>query len=284
MRRIAKRCRRTSGGNLIRKLPMHLVTCILDRIPIHDAARTSILSKKWRDIWQTRSDVLLKRAFMNQLISKKDVKSHRSIIEEAITKILEALKGPIAKFALYIPPNISIRPLEFEHWMTLVSIKGLKHLVLINAKENFSPFLPYSLPCYLFSCSKLIHLKLSNFRLDPPPNFQGFRSLTLVYLSHVTFSAEMSFGPQLNQLSLFCCSGIQHLACQFTHHNKNLNKFELVRNELLEHRFAFVRGKDPISSMKECINLQRFLSSTPNMATLILNSLCLKVNQKFNNF
>lgn len=88
----------------------------------------------------------------------------------------------------------------------------------------------------------------------------------------------MSFGPQLNQLSLVQCVGIHHLGHQFTHHNKNLNKLKLWRSRPLEWCYALVHDKeDAVCSMMECIDINTFLSSTPNMATLILNDLSLRL-------
>ncbi|KAL1825089.1 hypothetical protein ACET3Z_011867 [Daucus carota] len=79
----------------------------------------------------------------------------------------------------------------------------------------------------------------------------------------------MSFGPQLNQLCLIFCFGVGHLGRQFTHHNKNLKKIEIARDETLE----MYDKKDPI---KRCLfNLHQFLSCTPKMTTLTLGSFCL---------
>lgn len=259
------------GNDLISNLPVHLITCILDLMPIQDAARTSILSKTWNNIWLSSSHVVLGDSFCHQLVSKKDLKSHQSLISEAVNKILLAHQGPIFKFGLFVPLKIDLRP-HYSSWMSLLSTKEVEHLELRNVRNN--PV--HSMPSDFFSFPKLRRVLLLNYRLDPPPNYQGFRNLTLVYLIHVTFATDMSFGPQLKQLSLIQCFGIHHLGPQFTHHNKNLHKLELLRAVFLEVWDAFCNDKDAISCVRECIDMHRFLSSTPNMATLILNSICFR--------
>jgi hypothetical protein len=49
--------------DIISKLPTNLIESILERISIHEAARTSILSKNWRYIWASRRDLVLDRPF-----------------------------------------------------------------------------------------------------------------------------------------------------------------------------------------------------------------------------
>lgn len=109
---------------------------------------------------------------------------------------------------------------------------------------------------------------LIRYTLDPPPNLEGFRNLSLVYLVHVRFNANMSFGPQLNQLTLIQCFRVHHLGRQFTHNTKNLEKVELLRDETLEMYEAYHDKKDPI---KGCL------------FNLHLGSFCL-VKRKFHKF
>ncbi|XP_074326331.1 F-box/FBD/LRR-repeat protein At1g13570-like isoform X2 [Apium graveolens] len=272
---IAKRRRigeHLTRNDLISNLPVDLITYILERMPIEDAARTSILSKTWNNLWLSRSNIVLGKLFFDQLVSKQDVQSHQSIISEAVNKILLAQKGPIVKFSLFIPLNIDLRHC-YRFWMSLLSRKGVEHLVLWNDRNNPVHTMPYD----IFSFPELLHLRLLNCRLDPPPNYRGFCNLTLVCLIKVTLTADMSFGPQLNHLYLVQCLGIHHLGLQFTHDNKNLNKVVLYRERFLEVMDAVIDGKDIVSSIKECIDMHRFLSSTPDMDTLVLNSFCFRV-------
>lgn len=245
-------------------------------MPTKDAARTSILSKTWKNIWISRCNVVLRYPFIHDLVSNQDEQSHQTLISQTVNNILLAHKGPMSKFYLFIPVNIDLRP-YYDSWMTILLTKRIQHLELINETKNPNDYMPSN----FFSCSQLRELLLCNYRLDPPPNFRGFRSLTFVYLMHIIFDAPMSFGPQLKKLSLVQCAGFHHLGLQFTHDNKNLIKFELLRAEILEIWYAILHGEDEISSMKECIDLYRFLSSTPNLATLVLDKVSLNVGLKF---
>jgi len=46
-----KLLKRKKGEDIISKLPESLITCILSSLPLKDAVRTSVLSKKWLLRW-----------------------------------------------------------------------------------------------------------------------------------------------------------------------------------------------------------------------------------------
>lgn len=163
-----QRRRRPSGeGNdLISNLPLHLITCILDLMPIQDAARTSILSKTWKNIWLSRSFVHLGREFCDQLLSKlQEVwKSHGYLISEAVDNILLSHQGPIFNFSLFIPQDVDLHPARCDSWMSLLSTKGVEHLELLNFWDNSIN----SMPSHYFYFPKLLSLRLCNYSLHPP--------------------------------------------------------------------------------------------------------------------
>ncbi|KAK1385290.1 hypothetical protein POM88_023025 [Heracleum sosnowskyi] len=202
----------------ISNLPCNLIDLILKRLPVHDAARMSILSKTWRDIWVMHPRLIFDDDFLHLLISKRFLKKDREIqlyeISRAISGILLAHRGPILKFCLYIPEDLPLNHYsDTIFWIKHVSNNGVRKL------ELFSHLLSaYKIPSYLFSCSKLTHLSLAGCTLTPPPKFEGFCNLITVSLLDVTITADMSFGAQLNELDLQYCNGIEHLGCQFKYY------------------------------------------------------------------
>ncbi|XP_039164510.1 F-box/LRR-repeat protein At5g02910-like [Eucalyptus grandis] len=52
---------RTKGGDLISALPEEAIHRILSFLPVEDAVRTSVLSKRWRFTWTTTTSLVFNR-------------------------------------------------------------------------------------------------------------------------------------------------------------------------------------------------------------------------------
>ncbi|KAJ0445022.1 putative F-box domain, leucine-rich repeat domain superfamily, F-box-like domain superfamily [Helianthus annuus] len=168
--------------DVISKMPDNVVTHILDRLPLQDAVRTSILSRNWRLKWTTLSQLVFDKNFFEYLLKTKSENNY----EKIISRILLNLRGAITKFVLYIEEQ-SYAILDDEdvnHWMLFLSSKGVKDISL--CKEN-GPRL--WLPTHLFSCLELKHLKLNYCDFDPPSSFNGFPNLLSLELHIVRFES-----------------------------------------------------------------------------------------------
>ncbi|KAM0047814.1 putative F-box domain, leucine-rich repeat domain superfamily, F-box-like domain superfamily [Helianthus debilis subsp. tardiflorus] len=182
----------------ISKMPDNVVTHILDRLPLQDAVRTSILSRNWRFKWTTLSRLVFDKNFFEYLLKTKSENNY----EKIISRILLNLRGAITKFVLYIEEQ-SYAILDDEdvnHWMLCLSRKGVKDISL--CKEN-GPRL--WLPTHLFSCLELKHLKLNYCDFDPPASFKDKR---LMISSSVVFELVGSL-PKLEELEM------EFLWCEF---------------------------------------------------------------------
>ncbi|KAK1374529.1 hypothetical protein POM88_030722 [Heracleum sosnowskyi] len=183
----------------ISNLPTDLIYLILERLPVHDVARTSVLSKIWASIWGMHPRLKFDDTFFSQLVSrkvsKKDNQTQLSEVSRTISSILLAHSGPILKFILYIPRDLSSlhQCLDMTLWIKYISNNGVRKLKIIYE----SPSVLYKMPCYLFSCLELTNLKLTNCILQPPLNFGGFCNLISVKLEYVIITADLSFGTQL---------------------------------------------------------------------------------------
>lgn len=285
----AKTRRLDCGFDRISNLPRNVIDLILDRLPIRDAARTSILSKTWRDVWVIHPSLRFDQQFFAQQRSKKNTQtmlveikrkhSKKTGIKRIISNILLVHNGPILVFLLHIPSYLHLLP-EMDFWIRNISNNGVRKLELLN---NFVR--TYKIPSYFFSCLELTCLSLTNCRLDPPRGFEGFNNLLNVKLEKVNISADMSFGTQLKELHLSCCTGIEHLGC-FSYRNNNLSKIEIFESgdldwqlfECIEKvQLLTLALKGVKHSSMEFINLDKLVSNIPGIKTLWLDVCFLKV-------
>lgn len=138
----------------ISNLPQDLIHCIITRLSVHDAARTSILSKDWRYIWGMITGLVLDESFFSQLTLNKDKEEYQSVFVRAIERIVLVHVGPVLRFNLYIPPNLN--QCHVSHWIEHFLKKGVTDIELTNSEKNV-----YEIPSCLFDCAELTHLKLN---------------------------------------------------------------------------------------------------------------------------
>ncbi|XP_022020403.1 F-box/FBD/LRR-repeat protein At1g13570 isoform X2 [Helianthus annuus] len=151
--------------DFISHMPDHVITNILDLLPLQDAVRTSILSKSWRFKWTMLSQLIFDVDFFEYLSKTQGENNHVRII----SRILHQLRGSITKFFL---DGGMLDANHINRWILFLSRKGIKDLTLINWGPT-----PLNLPTHLFFCVELKHLKLSNCYFNPPPTFHGFPNL-----------------------------------------------------------------------------------------------------------
>ncbi|KAI7742919.1 hypothetical protein M8C21_008724, partial [Ambrosia artemisiifolia] len=156
----------------ISKLPLGVIETILCFLPIHEATRTSILSREWRYHWTT----------IPKLVFNEDM-----------------FKGPIHEFTLSMRADGSCVEIDhiIRHLSKKTTIKILK-LEFIGV---------YRLPLSLFSLHKLTGLYLNGCVLDHQPSSNVFRSLTTLCLDNIrTCKTELlrlvSSCPSLKRLTI----------------------------------------------------------------------------------
>ncbi|XP_074375337.1 F-box/FBD/LRR-repeat protein At1g13570-like [Apium graveolens] len=237
----------------ISNLPRHLIDNILDRMLICDAARTSILSKTWKNIWETYPNILLVEQSMNQFISSMNNKEAVKLqYLRVVNLILLGHVGPILTFFLSIPAYSYLGDTPyFCLWIKQLAEKGVKVLDLRNQHPSRSS----NMPSYFFSCSDLTSLFLDNWKLNPPNKFRGFRNLTKITLWCVIFKTNMSFGTQVQKFRLLFCSRIEHLDIQLTNHGRNIRYLNIGRDVKMEKRYAL--DYNPFTDIKKSFNLRR---------------------------
>ncbi|KAI8539283.1 hypothetical protein RHMOL_Rhmol09G0169700 [Rhododendron molle] len=268
--------------DIISDLPRNIIESILQLMPVRDAARTSILSTKWRYIWTTISQLVLDNQFFEKTLRIKPIVQLE--LANAVEKILLLRNGPIQKFVLCLPVILFSGRSDIDHWILFLSRNGIKDFTLDNSTNT-----PYEMHSCIYSCRQLTQLKLINCILNPPRELSGFQNVIELHFGRVAFGKNMlrtllSRSGLLEMLIIYDCSGIGHLNI----HARNLKVFVLARNNGVES-LSFVdtpklwccsialgmkmesllRGKTP-SSLD-------FLADLPRVSNLHLDSFFLEL-------
>ncbi|CAH1441149.1 unnamed protein product [Lactuca virosa] len=197
----------------ISNLPEHLIDSILERLPVQDAVRTSILSKKWRYRWTKMGALIFDEHFFKKYA--ENAPYSRKFVR-IINKVLILHKGPISKFLLHIP-KMGMYLYGFEdvdQWMMLLLRNGVRELILTSSSQS------YKLPRYMFSCLELTNLKLENCLFKPPLGFEGFINLQHLHLQTIDFTGNFSGTqinlPKLKSLCLDTCTNVYNFNIKAT--------------------------------------------------------------------
>ncbi|KAM3269387.1 hypothetical protein P3S67_030269 [Capsicum chacoense] len=190
-------------------LPDGVIDDILMKLPLRDAVRTSILSKKWRYSWCRIPQVKLDQTLWK---TTKQLMSPKIGFTNVVYHLLSLHTGPIFKFTLDIPDLITCP--EIDNLMHYLSRNGVRHIVLKPPLKCR----PYKLLSSFFTCSQLRHLSLQDCLIRPPPAFTGFDRLISLELRRVTISSEL-LGRLISN-----CPLLEHLVLE---HDEYSNQIEI---------------------------------------------------------
>ncbi|XP_059438540.1 F-box/LRR-repeat protein At3g26922-like [Corylus avellana] len=185
------------------KLPEEVLRHILSFLPIEDAARTSVLSKRWEYLWASipNLDFLLLRS------AKRDI----TLFMNFVDRVLSLRKSSVIKrFTLccYVILDAS----RVSTWISAT----VRHKVQELRIELHDCKGVFSLPYCLFTCETLISLHLDMPCILKLPTTICFSNLKILTIENVTFSDEyltqqfFSGLPVLENLKL-CRCGWGHL-------------------------------------------------------------------------
>ncbi|PKI43766.1 hypothetical protein CRG98_035872 [Punica granatum] len=179
-----KRARMTSQtedkADRLSELPEHLIDHILSLLPIKDAVKTSMLSRKWRYRWTTLPELVFDDLCAP---TSSDAQSSNSVLGKIINDVLLIHTGPVRKFV--ISHKKFHADAEIGRWLYYLSRVSLKVLVL-----NFSVGHCCKTLSSLFSCQHLVNLKLSRCSVNLPSTFGGFKHLKRMELSLCSLSQD----------------------------------------------------------------------------------------------
>ncbi|XP_057818831.2 F-box/FBD/LRR-repeat protein At1g13570 isoform X2 [Cryptomeria japonica] len=198
-------------------LPDSLLSFILTKMPIKDAVKSSVLSKRWRFLYTQMSDL----TFSPTLVLGPDSPSLNSLLvsrlENIISNILLLHSHNLEAFHLHNNGfDHNQRRFSRENvckWVRHASRCNIQHLTL---SDHHVPALfceccralKETPPPALFSCSRLVTLYLYDYSLTSiPDNFDGFPCLITCRLKNVRLTDEslvsfISLCPLLQKLEI----------------------------------------------------------------------------------
>lgn len=202
-----KNCCLTS--DIISELPANIIENILMCMPLRDAVRTSVLSKKWKYNWVKLpqlvfDDTLCQEWTQDQQSNRnrffRSNKKTRNRFLFTIYQVMLLHRGPILKFILSIYGLKSCS--QIDTFIMFLSSNGVQEFTLQIWRGE-----PHKLPSSLFSCQKLTHLNLRYCVFTPPTTFNGFSRVVCLEFCEVIIKAKtlaslVSSCPLLEQLTL----------------------------------------------------------------------------------
>ncbi|KAL3510934.1 hypothetical protein ACH5RR_030335 [Cinchona calisaya] len=274
----------------ISNLPQNVIDHILDCMPIRDAARTIALSSKWRYIWAEYPNLVLNEQFAKEIKRNRCPLRFQVDYANIVNGMLLQHIGAISTFFLHFPEMSSILfslnsgidkwniYSNIDHWMLLLSRKGVRKLTLQNSNPN-----PYRTPPYLFSCPELIYVNISKCIFRAPITSKCFAKLRALVLKEVTFEPAVLIFPQLVRLTLSNCSSI-HLLNISTPLLEKLSLYDNDDFELSSYmnckflKSAYIARPNAVEHDRqdETINLTTILGCWPLLSTLYLGGSTLK--------
>ncbi|XP_031117013.1 F-box/FBD/LRR-repeat protein At1g13570-like [Ipomoea triloba] len=200
--------------DVISSLPAEVKERILERLPIRDAARTAVLSTRWKDAWLRLGRLVFDREFFESFSSRyeDDEEGEEGTAQiSAINDIFLLRTGAVKKFTLHLEDVSDPKPrqCDLDLWCRFLSRNR-------NDLEELELFISrfHKLPMCIFSCRTIKRLSLGYFIFDLPIPRPGciFPCLTSLAFWDVEFSDTVKgIGytiPNLEDLSFFCCEGI----------------------------------------------------------------------------
>ncbi|XVF81859.1 hypothetical protein PTKIN_Ptkin15bG0189400 [Pterospermum kingtungense] len=196
---------RPENSDRISNLPWDVLNNILVHLPLKDAARTSLLSRKWRYKWASLSEFVITDKCITSSMPYKA--RWVEVVRRILHQVQSHNRGPIEKFKIsaYCYPDHS----DLDELIIFLTLKGIKELIL----RDICFIRRFELPLCLFSCSQLICLELHGCILKLPSMFRGFNCLKNLQLTQVSITSEtleclIRSCPVLERLALF---NIYHL-------------------------------------------------------------------------
>ncbi|XP_077249533.1 F-box/FBD/LRR-repeat protein At1g13570-like [Tasmannia lanceolata] len=195
----SKRFQKILSLDRMSDLPKPILTSILSLLPIEQAVRTSILSKKWRYLWNSIPNLELTDTMdlphEDNYVYEIDLNRWLSVVYH----ILLSHQHPIEKCRFSIN-FVEPYTLDFHNFILCLSKKGIQELILFNTGINFYKITPYA-----FLCNSLKKLELWNCEVNLPFSFKRFGTLKTLELCSVAIT-----NGQLERL-ISCCPVLERL-------------------------------------------------------------------------
>ncbi|CAL4944311.1 unnamed protein product [Urochloa decumbens] len=185
-------------------LPMDVLLHILSQLRINDAVRTSILSRKWKYMWRSKTNLSFDSTTVRKQYFKSPVDygilTNMEFVARVDTVLLQHNGGGIDCMEIKYRLHDSYA-YHIDRWVNFAIASKTKKLIIDLSGRNLSCSNvkerdrdePYRLPLHLFSAhngSYLVCLELASVSLHLPTGFKGFLNLKNFTLVDVSISNE----------------------------------------------------------------------------------------------
>ncbi|KAF8662978.1 hypothetical protein HU200_055564 [Digitaria exilis] len=168
-------------------LPMDILSAILSLLPINDAIRTSVLSKKFKFVWCSHTNLTFNKCTLRKTYFRPSKGYFQALYDkEFITRVDTILHQHSGTGVERMEIKFLLESKHADHidsWISFAIASKTKEFVVNVSGE------PYSLPSQFFSPNNGSHLQcleLWSVSLQLPSDYKGFlnlKSLTLVDVS-----------------------------------------------------------------------------------------------------
>uniref|UniRef100_A0A0E0Q4B2 Uncharacterized protein n=1 Tax=Oryza rufipogon TaxID=4529 RepID=A0A0E0Q4B2_ORYRU len=229
----SEKFKQLNGVMVERKRPrIHLGdlhTDILNRIisllPLKEAARTSVLSNHWKNIWCSRESLVFR--FYTVLSMHHHIKRcwtsdgqrlNKELFIERVDSVLKQRSGLGVQTVAILYELENEDADHIDRWLNFVIASKTKQLIL-DLDPYYPKVAPYNFPFKLFNATNSLQLqalKLISVSLKLPANFMGFRNLQKLKLDCTDISDDdmqtlVSNCNALNFLGILYCGMLTRL-------------------------------------------------------------------------
>ncbi|WKA12429.1 hypothetical protein VitviT2T_029811 [Vitis vinifera] len=165
--------KKKTNADMFSFLPDHVISLILSFLPFIDAARTSVLSKRWRHIWHATVRIEFDESFF---VKREESTEKRELARCGFIDFMRQwmlnYKEPVVETFSLSFTNPGEYRLDMENCLRFAILRGTRGLYLDFAdpswgEDEFDPHLRlFQLPTFVYKHKVLESLKLFSCRFD----------------------------------------------------------------------------------------------------------------------
>ncbi|RZB62609.1 Jacalin-related lectin 19 isoform J [Glycine soja] len=263
----------------ISQFPDHVIHHILSHLRnVNDAIRTSVLSKRWRELWYSYSVLIFDERKFAAKIGHEDSSNKGMMFRDYVSNSLltsNAKNLQIRKLVLHMTSFDLLEDAPcLELWLNIAIYRNIKELDLHVGIKNGEC---YTLPQTVFSSKTLTGIRLSGCKLGTCNNIK-LPYLQKLYLRKIPLVENfiqnlISCCHSVEDLRIIKCSGLKHLHVSNLirlkraeiHHCIQLKKVEISAPNLDTFWYCGKKTSPCKVSLEGCTSLKRLTLEHPQV-------------------